>query len=249
MALPLSLPTPIFYLLDLDGTLVRFSWLDPRLQAERQRLHELAQQLKVPPPPGMLFPALLALGRERPDVLQALEAIELRAAMQSTVCPGALELLTALRGEPTAIVTNNGRAAVQAALGAVAAQGPAGALGLVDGELPLICRDDVERPKPDPQPFQLALERLRARFGEPASVLVVGDSLADVKAALALQATLQARPERATPAVIAIGVEGGVGKAADLASSGAAHVVPDLHALRALCGLHAHLTRPPQRPA
>ena len=245
MAPPLSLPPPVFYLLDLDGTLVRFSWLDPRLQTERQRLHELAQQLPVPPPPGMLFPALLALGRERPDVLAALEAIELRAAEQSTVCPGARELLTALRGEPIAIVTNNGRAAVRAALAALASEGPDGALGL--DALPLICRDDVERPKPDPQPFQLALDRLRARFGEPASALVIGDSLADVKAALALQeAQRQTRPALT---VVAVGVEGGVGKAADLASGGAVQVFPDLlHAVHALGAVHAQRPQRPQRP-
>ncbi|MFO0576069.1 MAG: HAD family phosphatase [Polyangia bacterium] len=243
MAPSLSLPPPVFYLLDLDGTLVRFSWLDPRLQTERQRLHELAQELPVPPPPGMLFPALLALGRERPDVLAALEAIELRAAEQSTVCPGALELLTALRGEPIAIVTNNGRAAVRAALAALAEKGPDGALGL--DELPLICRDDVGRPKPDPQPFQLAIERLRARFGEPASALVVGDSLADVKAALALQKTEPALP------IVAVGVEGGVGKAAELASGGAVQVFPDLlhtlHALSSVRAQHSQRSQPPQR--
>lgn len=217
---------PPFFLLDLDGTLVRFSWLDPALVTERRRLHELAQQLPEPPPPGLLFPALLRLGRERPEVLAALEDIEQRAAEGATVCSGAVELLLALREKPTAIVTNNGRAAVQAALRMLSGAEPR----LVLDELPLICRDDVTRPKPDPEPFCAALQKLRPRFGEPASVLVVGDSLADVQAASALAAAH--RPDAPGALVVtALGVEGGVGKADDLRTGGAAQVFPTLHGL------------------
>lgn len=225
----MQLRRPTFFLLDLDGTLVRFSWLDPNLQTERRKLHELAQSLDLKPAPGMLFPALLALGRDRPEVQAALEAIELRAAESSTVCPGAPELLAALAAAPTAIVTNNGRHAVQAALRCLPRLGPAVAAIGVPSEpglsgVPLVCRDDVSRPKPDPEPFLLALDRLRQRFGEPASVLVLGDSLADLHAARALAAVRGLE-------VTAVGVEGGVGKAEDLHAAGAAHVFPSLHGL------------------
>lgn len=220
----MQLRRPTFFLLDLDGTLVRFSWLDPNLQSERRKLHELAQSLDLKPAPGMLFPALLAVGRERPEVQAALEAIELRAAEGSTVCPGAPELLAALASAPTAIVTNNGRHAVQAALRCLPPIAPAASTEPGLSGLPLICRDDVSRPKPDPEPFLLALDRLQARFGEPASVLVLGDSLADLHAARALAAARGLD-------VTAVGVEGGVGKAEDLRAAGAAHVFPSLHDL------------------
>lgn len=222
----MQLRRPTFFLLDLDGTLVRFSWLDPNLATERRKLHELAQALDLKPAPGMLFPALLALGRDRPEVQAALEAIELRAAESSTVCPGAPELLAALAAAPTAIVTNNGRHAVRAALRCLHELGPAPGASSEPGlsGLPLVCRDDVSRPKPDPEPLLLALDRLRQRFGEPASVLVLGDSLADLHAARALAAARDLD-------VTAIGVEGGVGKAEDLRAAGAAHVFPSLHGL------------------
>jgi phosphoglycolate phosphatase-like HAD superfamily hydrolase len=222
----MQLRRPTFFLLDLDGTLVRFSWLDPNLQSERRKLHELAQSLDLKPAPGMLFPALLALGRERPGVQAALEAIELRAAESSTVCPGAPELLAALAAAPTAIVTNNGRHAVRAALRCLRPSAPAASTEPALSGLPLVCRDDVSRPKPDPEPFLLALDRLRQRFGEPASVLVLGDSLADLHAARALAAARGLD-------VTAVGVEGGVGTAEDLRAAGAAHVFPSLHDLLA----------------
>ena len=222
----MQLRRPTFFLLDLDGTLVRFSWLDPNLVTERRKLHELAQSLDLKPAPGMLFPALLALGRDRPEVQAALEAIELRAAESSTVCPGAPELLAALASAPTAIVTNNGRHAVQAALRCLPPLGPAPDASSERGlsGLPMVCRDDVSRPKPDPEPFLLALDRLRQRFGEPASVLVLGDSLADLHAAKALAAARDLD-------VTAVGVEGGVGKAEDLRAAGAVHVFSSLHGL------------------
>src|SRR5262249_27333400 len=64
--------------------------------------------------------------------------------------PGAPELLAAVRaaGWPTALVTNTNRPLVEVALTQV------GRFDVV------VCGDEVERPKPDPQPYALAAARL-----------------------------------------------------------------------------------------
>ena len=46
----------------------------------------------------------------------------------------------------------------------------------------LICPDDVSRPKPDPEPMYLALEKLGIPRGGAASVLYVGDHIRDIEA-------------------------------------------------------------------
>ena len=46
----------------------------------------------------------------------------------------------------------------------------------------LVCPDDVSRPKPDPEPMYLALEKLGIPRGGAASVLYVGDHIRDIEA-------------------------------------------------------------------
>lgn len=46
----------------------------------------------------------------------------------------------------------------------------------------LVCPDDVFRPKPDPEPMYVALEKLGIPRGASASVLYVGDHIRDIEA-------------------------------------------------------------------
>ena len=46
----------------------------------------------------------------------------------------------------------------------------------------LVCPEDVSRPKPDPEPMYLALEKLGIPRGGAASVLYVGDHIRDIEA-------------------------------------------------------------------
>jgi len=95
--------------------------------------------------------------------------------------PGAEELLAAVRaaGIPTALVTNTNRPLVDVALLTV------GPFDVV------ICGDEVERPKPDPQPYALAAARLGARPGE---CVVIEDSPAGILSARAAGCALIAVP-------------------------------------------------------
>lgn len=49
----------------------------------------------------------------------------------------------------------------------------------------LVCPDDVSRPKPDPEPMYLALEKLAIPRGAAGSVLYIGDHVRDIEAGAA----------------------------------------------------------------
>jgi phosphoglycolate phosphatase len=80
--------------------------------------------------------------------------------------------------------------------------------------------DAVARPKPDPQPFILARERLRARAR---CTLVVGDSVNDVRAARAA-------------GVAIVAVRYGYNRGADIAEAGPAALIDSLAELAELLG-------------
>ena len=86
--------------------------------------------------------------------------------------PGASEVVRALheQGVPMAIVTSKKRRSTQAGLDF---------LGLSDILPVRVCADDVERPKPHPEPVIKALEVLGA---DPATAVFVGDSTHDLAA-------------------------------------------------------------------
>jgi len=115
------------------------------------------------------------LGR---DDGEAVAAILLEQALQRIrgsvrAMPGAADaLLWARRHGPVAVASNSVRAVVDAAL---ASAGLGGFDAVVTGE-------DVERPKPAPDPYALACERVGV---EPARALAVEDSPAGVASAKA----------------------------------------------------------------
>jgi HAD superfamily hydrolase (TIGR01509 family) len=84
--------------------------------------------------------------------------------------PGAPELLDAVRvaGIPTGLVTNTNRPLVEVALHTL------GRFKVI------VCGDDVERPKPDPQPYTLAARRLGV---DPHDCVVIEDSPAGIRSA------------------------------------------------------------------
>lgn len=212
-------PGPAFVLLDLDGTLVRMGWDDPALRPGRQRLRQIVAELGLDPPFGQLVPALAEAGRRLPWVAEALDDFERSVAERSVACAGLGELVAALRGVPSALVTNNGRPAALAALARV---------GLRPEDFgAVIGREDVTRFKPDPEPLRRAVAALRERHGEPGRVLMVGDAPTDLEAAAALGPELPC-------GVLGVAILGGIGREADLRAAGAHAVLASLAELPAL---------------
>nr|WP_281015836.1 HAD family phosphatase [Roseiarcus fermentans] len=87
------------------------------------------------------------------------------------------------RRTPQALVSNSARALLDANLRAV---------GLFEADLITVSRDDVDRGKPDPEPYLRAAERLRIPPGE---CLVIEDSPPGVASGLAAGMTVLAWPE------------------------------------------------------
>ncbi len=97
--------------------------------------------------------------------------IELVATRPVPLLPGAAELLAqvARAGLPHALVTGSQRSVMAAVLQRTGTHFPV-----------TVCREDVRRPKPDPEPYRLAAARLGA---EPGRCVALEDSPAGVAAA------------------------------------------------------------------
>ncbi|MBP3967124.1 pyrophosphatase PpaX [Paenibacillus lignilyticus] len=96
-------------------------------------------------------------------------------------------------------------------------------VGLYDYVEPgaIVTIEDVEHPKPHPEPVLKALEALGA---DPATTLMVGDSVVDIEAAEAA-------------GVISVGVAWSLKGEAKLRESGARHVIHNMRELYAFAGL------------
>lgn len=130
---------------------------------------------------------------------------------QVAVFPEISDLLDYLHrsGVAIALVTSKARSRYTADL---AGSGLAGLVGVA------VCAEDVERGKPDPEPVRRALTRLGVG---PADAVLVGDGVADIRAAVAA-------------GVPAIGVGWGFTSAAELRAAGARAVADDVAGLRSL---------------
>jgi pyrophosphatase PpaX len=84
--------------------------------------------------------------------------------------PGIAELLQGVRaaGIRTGVVTSKNREGTRRGLGL---------FGLEEFIEIMVCADDVERPKPHPEPVQKAVQQLGA---DPATTIYVGDSIHDL---------------------------------------------------------------------
>ncbi len=135
-----------------------------------------------------------------------------RHAAAVTAFPDVRDLLARLRAEGcrTGVITSktSDRFALDAAR-----------TGLADGWQVVVCAEDVARGKPDPEPVETALRRLGA---QPSATVVVGDSPADMVAAVAAGTR-------------AVGVAWGFSSRTELMDAGASLVVDTCPELLAEC--------------
>ncbi len=113
----------------------------------------------------MLLDAAGAIGEPSALAQELVDRIVVRIARGATFKPGATELLAALREAdvPTALVSSSYRRLVDA----VVHQLPAGSFVVT------VAGDEVDRPKPDPQPYLMAMAALDV---DPAGCVVLEDS-------------------------------------------------------------------------
>lgn len=166
---------------DFEGTLVDFQWRLDEAHAELRRVFaQLGYAVEGNYARMWNAAADLALTPDRFDALRrAVSPVydrwddEALARWQARAGAAALLQHLADRGIAAAMVSNVGRAALDAALAR---------FDLRQRLRPVISRDDVTRLKPDPQGVEIALA---ATATPPDAALFVGDSLADVHAARA----------------------------------------------------------------
>jgi len=94
-------------------------------------------------------------------------------------------------------------------------------VGIRDYMSAIVTLDDVERPKPDAEPVELALQRLGAL---PETALMVGDSIVDIQSA-------------AAAGVRSVGVAWSLKGEAVLREAGADYIIHDMRELLTLAGL------------
>ncbi|MFX3632466.1 MAG: pyrophosphatase PpaX [Candidatus Pristimantibacillus sp.] len=94
-------------------------------------------------------------------------------------------------------------------------------VGLYDYIDAIVTIDDVTNPKPHPEPVRMAMEQLGA---DPASTIMVGDSIVDIESAEAAGA-------------VSVGVAWSLKGAQKLRESGAQYVIDDMRELYAFAGL------------
>jgi pyrophosphatase PpaX len=164
-------------LFDLDGTLIDSIGLI--LASYR---HTMAEHRRPPVPDsewmsGVGTPLRVQLGpwAESPEDLQVLIATYRAYNLANhdrmiTAFPGIVDVVRAIRarGLRTAVVTSKNREGASRGLRLV---------GLESEIEIVVAADDVERPKPHPEPVQRAVERLCA---DPGRTLFVGDSIHDL---------------------------------------------------------------------
>lgn len=172
--------------MDMDGTITKFN-LD-YMGARRLALEELEKlNLRTPEMTEQLSLYLIlmnlknnlskdAFTKIRKTFYDLLERMEIEAAQEVVLLPGAVETLKKLRGEGLKIglVTNNGRAGTQITLKRYDLR------GFFDS---VVTRDDCEEMKPDGGPVRKVLADMRV---PPEEAILVGDGVMDVIAARAV---------------------------------------------------------------
>jgi len=172
--------------MDMDGTITKFN-LD-YMGARRLALEELEKlNLRTPEMTEQLSLYLIlmnlknnlskdAFTRIRKTFYDLLEKMEIEAAQEVVLLPGAVETLQKLRGEgfKIGLVTNNGRAGTEITLKRYDLR------GFFDS---VVTRDDCEEMKPDGGPVRKVLAEMRV---PPEEAILVGDGVMDVIAARAV---------------------------------------------------------------
>lgn len=172
--------------MDMDGTITRFN-LD-YMGARRKALQELEKlNLRTPEMTEQLsLYIVLRTVKEKIDAdtftalrkrfYELLEEMEVKAAREVTLYPGAVETLRKLRGLglKIGIVTNNGRSGTELTLKRYELG------GFFDA---VVTRDDCEEMKPDGGPVRKVLAEMGV---PPEDAILVGDSVMDILAARAV---------------------------------------------------------------
>jgi phosphoglycolate phosphatase len=173
-------------IMDMDGTITRFN-LD-YMAARRKALDELEKlNLRTPEMTEQLSLYIIlkklkdelaptTFARLRKQFYDVLEEMEVNAANNVTLYPGAIETLQKLRarGLRIGLVTNNGRVGTAITMKR---------LGLARFFDAVVTRDDCEEMKPDGAPVHKLLAELEVPSEE---AILVGDGVIDIIAARAV---------------------------------------------------------------
>jgi len=172
------MPRPRIILFDLDGTLIDSVRLILDSYHHTMRSHGLPARSDDHWLHGLGTPlsAQLAEWGDDPDTLMALIATYREYNLEHhdrmvTVYPGIVEVVRAIReaGVSTGLVTSKNRNGALRGLGVA---------GLVDMMDVLVCADEVDNPKPHPEPVEKAVRLLD---GSPDQTIYVGDSIHDMQ--------------------------------------------------------------------
>jgi HAD superfamily hydrolase (TIGR01509 family) len=172
--------------MDMDGTITRFN-LD-YMTARRISLKELERMNLRTPEMTEQVPLYLMLKKVKDNVdpetfarvrgifYKFFEEMELKAAREAAVYPGAVETLRKLRnrGLKIGLVTNNGRVGTELTLKRCQIE------GFFDT---VVTRDDCEEVKPNGAPVRKVLDDMQVI---PEEAILVGDSAMDIIAAKAV---------------------------------------------------------------
>jgi len=171
--------------LDMDGTITKFNldFMDARRRAleELDKLHlrtpDLTEEVSLYIVLGKLKERLDSKTFEefRSRIYVILEEMELKAAREVTLLPGALDTLRKLRNGSFKIglLTNNGRKGTELTLNRC------NLVGFFDA---IVTRDDCDVMKPNPAPVTMALAKMSVSRDE---AILVGDGVMDIMAARA----------------------------------------------------------------
>ena len=172
-------------ILDMDGTITKFNldFMDARRRAleELDKLHlrtpDLTEEVSLYIVLGKLKERLDSKTFEefRSRIYVILEEMELKAAREVTLLPGALDTLRKLRNGSFKIglLTNNGRKGTELTLNRC------NLVGFFDA---IVTRDDCDVMKPNPAPVTMALAKMSVSRDE---AILVGDGVMDIMAARA----------------------------------------------------------------
>lgn len=171
--------------MDMDGTITKFN-LD-FMSFRRRALKELEKMnLRTPGMTDQLsLSVILSVLKSKVDaetfrgirtqIYSMIEEIELRAATEVTLYPGAIDTLRKLRNNSMKIglVTNNGRKGTELTLSRYRLE------NLFDA---VVTRDDCDNMKPAAEPVLKVLTELNVTSGE---AVLIGDGVMDIMAAKA----------------------------------------------------------------
>lgn len=192
--------------LDMDGTILRLEISTAAMNATREKLRQLFLKHGI----DKTFRPVLATIRISLQALtergtpadtigrqayQILDELEEDGAAHASICTGAEKVLMDWHGSgrQMSLISNNGRAAIKRAL-------------TTSGLSPnmfasVVSRDDVICEKPHPEPVLKTLRQLEL-LTEGASIVMIGDSINDMRSA---RAAVAAAPVPMSIATIAVG--------------------------------------------